>query len=53
MHDADFTFTTAEMTTHLHCMTDLLHEPKLHEHPLGFEAKDAIGDINEVSQWAD
>ena len=31
MHNADFTFTTAEMKTHLHSMIDLLQEPKLHE----------------------
>ena len=53
MHSADFTFTTAEMKTHLHCMTDLLREPKLHVQSLGTAAQDAIDEINQVRQWAD
>ena len=50
MHNADFTFTTAEMKTHLHCMTDLLREPNLHVLSLGTAAQDAIDEINQVRQ---
>ena len=53
MHNPDFTFTTAEMKTHLHRVTDLLREPNLHVQSLGTTAKDAIDGIYQVRQWAD
>ena len=48
MHNADFSFTNAEMKTHLHCMTDLLREPTLHVQSLGTAANDAIDEIAQV-----
>ena len=49
MHNADFTFTTDEMKTHLHSMIDLLRDPKLHEQRhTETEANDALAEIKEV-----
>ena len=49
MHNADFTFTTDEMKTHLHSMIDLLQEPKLHEQRhTESAANDALDEIKQV-----
>ena len=49
MHNAAFTFTTADMKAHLQCMIELLREPGLHVHPhTDTAANDAIDEINQV-----
>ena len=49
MHNAAFTFTTAEMKTHLQCMIELLREPGLHAQPhTDSAANDAIDEITQV-----
>ena len=49
MHNNDFTFTAADMKTHLKCMTELLREPGLHAQPhTDSDANYAIDEIGKV-----